>query len=83
MHEQFPLKYMQTITLRLSSRQITLLLSSIWAQSISPLNKPENYEAIAHTYSLVLLYARSKVHFPFLACRSFYNYIIFLAFFLR
>ncbi|KAH7527862.1 hypothetical protein FEM48_Zijuj05G0011600 [Ziziphus jujuba var. spinosa] len=49
-----------TITLRLSSRQITLLLSSIWAQSISPLNKPENYEAIAHTYSLVLLYARSK-----------------------
>ncbi|KAE8652758.1 protein SEMI-ROLLED LEAF 2 isoform X2 [Cucumis sativus] len=50
----------QTTFLRLSSRQITNLLSSIWAQSISPLNKPENYEAIAHTYCLVLLFARTK-----------------------
>ncbi|XP_050385943.1 protein SEMI-ROLLED LEAF 2 isoform X2 [Argentina anserina] len=49
-----------TMSLRLSSRQITLLLSSIWAQSIYPLNMPENYQAIAHTYSLVLLYARTK-----------------------
>ncbi|KAJ7982225.1 ARM repeat superfamily protein [Quillaja saponaria] len=49
-----------TMPLKLSSRQITLLLSSIWAQSISPLNMPENYEAIAHTYSLVLLFARIK-----------------------
>ncbi|KAM1263623.1 hypothetical protein ACFX2G_029222 [Malus domestica] len=49
-----------TMSLRLSTRQITLLLSSIWAQSISPLNTPENYEAIANTYSLVLLYARTK-----------------------
>ncbi|KAF3437919.1 hypothetical protein FNV43_RR20675 [Rhamnella rubrinervis] len=49
-----------TISLKLSSRQITLLLSSIWAQSISPSNTPENYEAVAHTYSLVLLYAKSK-----------------------
>ncbi|TQD91587.1 hypothetical protein C1H46_022770 [Malus baccata] len=49
-----------TMSLRLSTRQITLLLSSIWAQSISPLNIPENYEAIANTYSLVLLYARTK-----------------------
>ncbi|KAJ4971996.1 hypothetical protein NE237_005095 [Protea cynaroides] len=48
------------IYLRLSSRQITLLLSSLWAQSISPENTPENYEAIAHTYSLVLLFSRSK-----------------------
>ncbi|KAH9678991.1 hypothetical protein KPL71_025927 [Citrus sinensis] len=48
-------------SLRLSSRQITLLLSSIWAQSISPANMPENYEAIAHTYSLVLLFSRAKV----------------------
>ncbi|XP_023004440.1 uncharacterized protein LOC111497749 isoform X4 [Cucurbita maxima] len=55
----------QTMFLRLSSRQITTLLSSIWAQSISPLNKPENYEAIAHTYCLVLLFARTKVD-PFL-----------------
>ncbi|MCL7038359.1 hypothetical protein MKW94_005103 [Papaver nudicaule] len=47
-------------SLRLSSRQIALLLSSIWAQSISPENKPENYEAIAHTYGLVLLFSRGK-----------------------
>lgn len=49
-----------TMSLRLSTRQITLLLSSIWAQSISPLNTPENYEALANSYSLVLLYARTK-----------------------
>ncbi|XP_050210407.1 protein SEMI-ROLLED LEAF 2 isoform X2 [Mercurialis annua] len=53
-------KQLQVISLRLSSRQITLLLSSIWAQSLSPLNSPENYEAIAHTYSLVLIFARTK-----------------------
>ncbi|KAJ6300460.1 hypothetical protein OIU76_021285 [Salix suchowensis] len=47
-------------SLRLSSRQIALLLSSIWTQSISPANTPQNYEAIAHTYSLVLLFSRTK-----------------------
>ncbi|XAR69461.1 hypothetical protein NMG60_11001045 [Bertholletia excelsa] len=47
-------------SLRLSSRQISLLLSSIWAQSISPANMPGNYEAIAHTYSLVMLFSRGK-----------------------
>ncbi|XP_071715628.1 protein SEMI-ROLLED LEAF 2-like isoform X2 [Rutidosis leptorrhynchoides] len=50
----------ETVTLRLSSRQISLLLSSIWAQSISPDNTPESYVAIAHTYSLVLLFSRGK-----------------------
>ncbi|KAJ4978796.1 hypothetical protein NE237_009576 [Protea cynaroides] len=49
-----------SIYLRLSSHQITLLLSSLWAQSLSPENTPENYEAIAHTYSLVLLFSRTK-----------------------
>jgi hypothetical protein len=48
-------------SLRLSSQQITLFPSSIWAQSISPENTPDNYEAIAHTYSLVLLFSRAKV----------------------
>ncbi|KAJ8755585.1 hypothetical protein K2173_022164 [Erythroxylum novogranatense] len=47
-------------SLRLSSRQISVLLSSIWAQSISPANLPQNYEAIAHTFSLVLLFSRGK-----------------------
>ncbi|KAI7994460.1 hypothetical protein LOK49_LG11G01227 [Camellia lanceoleosa] len=46
---------------RLRSRQISLMLSSIWAQSISPANMLGNYEAIAHTYNLVLLFSRGKV----------------------
>ncbi|KAI3678057.1 hypothetical protein L6452_37336 [Arctium lappa] len=50
----------EAVTLRLSTHQISLLLSSIWAESISPDNTPENYEAIAHTYSLVLLFSRGK-----------------------
>lgn len=53
-------KEVEATSLRLSSHQISLLLSSIWAQSISPANAPENYEAIAHTYSLVLLFSRAK-----------------------
>lgn len=51
----------QVIPLRLSSHQICLLLSSIWVQSLSPHNMPQNYEAIANTYSLVLLFGRTKV----------------------
>ncbi|KAG8367897.1 hypothetical protein BUALT_Bualt16G0120500 [Buddleja alternifolia] len=53
-------KEVEAVPLRLSSHQITSLLSSIWAQSMSPANMPENYEAIAHTYSLVLLFSRAK-----------------------
>ncbi|PRQ44678.1 hypothetical protein RchiOBHm_Chr3g0481871 [Rosa chinensis] len=53
-------KELEANSLRLSSHQITLLLLSISAQSISPGNMPENYEAIAHTYSLVLLFSRAK-----------------------
>ncbi|KAL3637239.1 hypothetical protein CASFOL_019538 [Castilleja foliolosa] len=48
------------VPLRLSSHQISILLSSIWEQSTSPTNKPENFVAIAHTYSLVLLFSRAK-----------------------
>ncbi|KAL1206888.1 Protein SEMI-ROLLED LEAF 2 [Cardamine amara subsp. amara] len=51
---------LDAIYIRLSSHQIGLLLSSIWAQSISPANTPDNYEAIANTYSLVLLFSRVK-----------------------
>nr|GMD41751.1 protein EFR3 homolog B isoform X1 [Ipomoea batatas] len=47
-------------SLRLTNHQIRLLLSSIWVQSISPENLPANYEAIAHTYSLVLLFSLAK-----------------------
>ncbi|KAF8677049.1 hypothetical protein HU200_046507 [Digitaria exilis] len=50
----------ESTVLRLSGHQATLLLSSIWAQAISPKNTPQNYEAIAHTYSLLLLFLGSK-----------------------
>ncbi|KAL6603536.1 hypothetical protein ACP70R_043897 [Stipagrostis hirtigluma subsp. patula] len=51
---------MESRLLKLSARQITLLLSSIWAQATSHENTPTNYEAIAHTYSLLLLFSGSK-----------------------
>ncbi|XP_078442228.1 protein SEMI-ROLLED LEAF 2-like [Wolffia australiana] len=47
-------------SIRLSTHQITLILSSIWAQAIFCENTPEIYEAVAHTYSLVLQYCQEK-----------------------
>ncbi|KAH6828761.1 hypothetical protein C2S53_018638 [Perilla frutescens var. hirtella] len=64
-------KEADVVRLRLSSHQITLLLSSIWAQSMSPENMPENYEAIAHTYTLVLLFSRAKTSYRDALIRSF------------
>ncbi|KAF5183087.1 Armadillo-type [Thalictrum thalictroides] len=64
-------KALDPISLRLSRRQVTLLLSSIWAQSTSPQNTPGNYEAIAHTYSLVLLFSRIKSSSHEVLIRSF------------
>ncbi|PNY14083.1 hypothetical protein L195_g011348, partial [Trifolium pratense] len=61
----------ETTILRLSSHQINLLLTSIWAQSISTENMPVNYEAIAHTYSLVLLFSRAKNSFHEVLVQSF------------
>ncbi|CAL1385087.1 unnamed protein product [Linum trigynum] len=57
--------------LRLSSHQISLLLSSICAQSISPENMPENFEAISNTFSLVLLFSRGKNSSHEVLVRSF------------
>ncbi|RYR30680.1 hypothetical protein Ahy_B01g055435 [Arachis hypogaea] len=62
---------LEIAALRLSSLKINQLLSSIWVQSISPTNLPENYEAIAHTYSLVLLFSRAKNSFQEVLLRSF------------
>ncbi|KAL0383551.1 UNVERIFIED_CONTAM: protein SEMI-ROLLED LEAF 2 [Sesamum calycinum] len=64
-------KEVDIVPLRLSSHQICLLLSSIWAQSMSPANMPENYVAIAHTYSLVLLFSRAKNSYRDVLIRSF------------
>ncbi|XP_042019901.1 protein SEMI-ROLLED LEAF 2-like [Salvia splendens] len=65
------IKEADEVRLRLSSHQITLLLSSIWAQSLSPENMPENFEAIAHTYSLIMLFSRAKTSYRDALIRSF------------
>ncbi|KAL7120524.1 hypothetical protein ACP275_02G128100 [Erythranthe tilingii] len=59
------------ISLKLKTRQISLLLSSIWVQAISHLNTPANYEAIAHTYSLLMLFSRNKKSSNEILIRSF------------
>lgn len=47
--------------MRLSSHQVSLLLSSIWTLATSEENSPANYEAMGHTYNLALLFSRTKV----------------------
>ncbi|KAG9447070.1 hypothetical protein H6P81_013198 [Aristolochia fimbriata] len=47
-------------SLRLSSHQVGLLLSSIWAQATSSENSPANFEALAHTFNIVLMFSRTK-----------------------
>lgn len=47
-------------SLRLSSHQVSLLLSSIWVQATFTENSPANFEAMAHTYNMALLFTRSK-----------------------
>ncbi|ONM30424.1 ARM repeat superfamily protein [Zea mays] len=58
--EQTPNQEKDAVTLMLSVRQANLLLSSLWTQALSPENVPRNYEAISHTYSLMLLFSRAK-----------------------
>ncbi|KAK7285589.1 hypothetical protein RJT34_20365 [Clitoria ternatea] len=59
------------VVLKLSRHQISRLLSSIWAQSISPGNMPANYEAISQTYTLVLHVSSAKNSFHEVLVRSF------------
>ncbi|XP_006648008.1 protein SEMI-ROLLED LEAF 2-like isoform X2 [Oryza brachyantha] len=55
-----PTQETDPVTLMLSGRQANLLLSSLWTQALSPENVPRNYEAISHTYSLMLLFSEAK-----------------------
>ncbi|KAL6911589.1 hypothetical protein ACP4OV_000394 [Aristida adscensionis] len=55
-----PNKEKDAVTLMLSTRQANLLLSSLWTQALSPENVPQNYEAISHTYCLMLLFSEAK-----------------------
>ncbi|WOL07237.1 hypothetical protein Cni_G15976 [Canna indica] len=52
---------MESTCFRLSNQQIMLMLSSIWAQAMSLENTPKNYEAIAYTFSLILLFSADKI----------------------
>ncbi|KAJ7947504.1 Arm repeat superfamily protein [Quillaja saponaria] len=47
-------------SLRLSSHQVSLLLSSIWVQATSAESSLANFKAMAYTYNIVLLFTRSK-----------------------
>ncbi|XP_040374312.1 protein SEMI-ROLLED LEAF 2 isoform X2 [Rosa chinensis] len=56
--------------LRLSSHQVSLLLSLIWVQATSAENTPANFEAMAHSYNVALLFTRSKAssHMALVRC---------------
>nr|AAK56279.1 At1g05960/T21E18_20 [Arabidopsis thaliana]AAN72256.1 At1g05960/T21E18_20 [Arabidopsis thaliana] len=47
-------------SLRLSSHQVNMLLSSLWIQATSTDNTPENFEAMASTYQITLLFSLAK-----------------------
>lgn len=49
-------------TLKLTDEQIIQLLSAFWKQANLPDNFPANYEAINHSYNLVLLSSNLKVN---------------------
>ncbi|XP_009111017.1 protein SEMI-ROLLED LEAF 2 isoform X3 [Brassica rapa] len=47
-------------SLRLSSNQVNMLLSSLWIQATSTENTPANFEAMASTYSTTILFSLAK-----------------------
>ncbi|PPD69622.1 hypothetical protein GOBAR_DD33489 [Gossypium barbadense] len=51
---------MELNSLRLSSHQVSLLLSTIWVQANSVENTPANFEAMARSYSIAVLFTRVK-----------------------
>ncbi|KAL9343055.1 hypothetical protein Peur_063486 [Populus x canadensis] len=57
-------------SLRLSSHQISLLLSSLWVQATSAENMPTNFEAMNHTYNIAFLFTLSKAssHMALVRC---------------
>ncbi|PPR95337.1 hypothetical protein GOBAR_AA25330 [Gossypium barbadense] len=58
-------------SLRLSSHQVSLLLSSIWVQANSTDNTPANFEAMAHSFYLAVLFTRSKTSSHMALVRGF------------
>uniref|UniRef100_A0A1J3CQ97 Protein EFR3-like protein n=1 Tax=Noccaea caerulescens TaxID=107243 RepID=A0A1J3CQ97_NOCCA len=47
-------------SLRLSSHQVNMLLSSLWIQANSTENTPANFEAMASTYNITILFSLAK-----------------------
>ncbi|KAL2608505.1 hypothetical protein R1flu_027078 [Riccia fluitans] len=64
-------KDLDTTVVRLSGQQASLLLSALWIQATLPDNLPSNFEAIAHTYMLVLLFSRAKTFSQSTSSRAF------------
>ncbi|KAK8984392.1 hypothetical protein V6N11_029707 [Hibiscus sabdariffa] len=62
---------MEPTSLRLSSHQVSLLLSSIWVQANSAENTPVNFEAMAHSYSITVLFTRFKTSSHMALVQSF------------
>ncbi|XP_010522186.1 PREDICTED: uncharacterized protein LOC104800896 isoform X2 [Tarenaya hassleriana] len=58
-------------SLRLSSHQVNMLLSSLWIQATSTDNTPANFEAMAHTYNITLLFSRAKTSSHVVLVRCF------------
>lgn len=69
--DALPDRKSELISLRLSSHQVSLLLSSIWVQATLTDNTPSNFDAMAHTYKIVLLFIRSKNSSHMALVRSF------------
>ncbi|XP_016670507.2 protein SEMI-ROLLED LEAF 2 isoform X8 [Gossypium hirsutum] len=62
---------MELNSLRLSSHQVSLLLSTIWVQANSVENTPANFEAMARSYSIAVLFTRVKTSGHMALARSF------------
>ncbi|KAA3454672.1 protein EFR3-like protein B isoform X2 [Gossypium australe] len=62
---------MELNSLRLSSHQVSLLLSTIWVQANSVENTPAIFEAMARSYSIAVLFTRVKTSGHMALARSF------------
>ncbi|CAN4119820.1 unnamed protein product [Withania somnifera] len=69
--DALPERKPELTSLRLSSHQVSLLLSSIWVQATLTDNTPSNFDAMAHTYKIALLFTRSKNSSHMALVRSF------------
>lgn len=69
--DALPDRKSELTSLRLSSHQVSLLLSSIWVQATLTDNTPSNFDAMAHTYKIALLFIRSKNSSHMALVRSF------------